>query len=361
MDTTAPDIKFDAQGICNYCSDFLAKYTHAALDATELAAKREQFLASVKRHGQGKRYDCIVGLSGGVDSSYALHLAIQSGLRPLAVHFDNGWDSELAQHNIARLVRQLGVDLHTHVVDWPENRDMQKALIRAGVIDIEMIMDNAQAATNFSEAVRHGLKDILSGTNTRTEGMPMPPGWTHYKFDVRNIRAIQRRFGTMQIKTHPLMSTLGWFYYRHVRGVQWHNFLDLVVYNKAEAVAILQQEYGYVPYRYKHNESVFTRFYQNYLLPKKFGIDKRRVHHSTQICTGQMTRAEAFADLSTNPYIDSGEAASDRKYVLKKLGMSDSELDAYLSAPPVSHARYPSELPLLQFMGRARRALGRRS
>ena len=361
MDTSAPDIRFDAEGVCNYCSDFMARHASAPIDETALAAERERFIERVKAHGRGKRYDCIIGLSGGADSSYALYLAVQSGLRPLAVHFDNGWDSELAQHNIARLVRELGVDLHTHVVDWPENRDMQRALFSAGVVDIEMIMDNGQAALNFREALRHGLKDILSGTNTRTEGMPMPPGWTHYKFDVRNIRAIQRRFGTMGIKTHPLMSTLDLFYFRHVRGVRWHNFLDLIVYNKAEAVEVLQRQFGYVPYRYKHNESVFTRFYQNYLLPKKFGIDKRRVHHSTQICTGQMTRSAALEDLKSNPYIDSGEAASDRKYVLKKLGMSDAELDAYLSAPPVPHRNYPSEMLLLQFLGRVRRAIGRSS
>lgn len=361
MDTSASDIRFDAQGVCNYCSDYLAAYFHADLNADVLTETRHGFHEQVRANGKGKRYDCVVGLSGGVDSSYALYLAVSHGLRPLAVHLDNGWDSELAQNNIANLVRKLGVDLHTHVIDWTENRDMQRALFKAGVIDIEMIMDNAQAATNYGEALKHGLKDVLSGTNTRTEGMPMPPGWTHYKFDVRNIRAIQKRFGTMRIKTHPLMSTRSWLYMHYIRAVRWHKYLDYFLYNKAEAVEILSREFQYVPYRYKHGESVFTRFYQNYILPKKFAADKRRVHHSTQICTGQMTREAALRDIERSIYIESGEAEADRRYVLKKLGFTDAEFAHYMNSKPVRHDAYPSELPMLRALSRIKRKVAGRA
>jgi N-acetyl sugar amidotransferase len=357
MDTSAAEIRFDEAGVCNFCTDFLAAYHTAAVDEHAQLRAREAFHDRVRANGQGKPYDCIVGLSGGVDSSYALHLAVQHGMRPLAVHLDNGWNSEFAQNNIANLVRRLKVDLHTHVIDWPENRDMQRALIKAGVIDVEMIMDNAQAATNYRQAAKYGLKDILSGTNTSTEGMGVSANWAHYKFDKKNIRAIQARFGTMKIRTHPLMSTLDWLYFQYVRNIVWHKYLDYFTYVKAGAVEILVKEYGYVPYRYKHGESVFTKFYQNYILPLKFGVDKRRPHYSNAICTGQMTREAALAELAHNAYIESPEAADDKKYVMKKLGMTEEEFDAYVVSPPTSHDTFASELPLLKGLLRLNRAL----
>lgn len=353
MDTSAEDIVFDEAGVCSHCTAFLARHPLGAVDDSALARRRDALHAAIRSAGERKPYDCIVGVSGGADSSYALYLAVKNGLRPLAVHLDNGWNSELAQNNIANLVRRLGVDLYTHVIDWPENREMQLALFRAGVIDIEMIMDNAQAATTYRQALRYGLKHILSGVNSRTEGMQIPEGWYHYKFDVRNIRAITKRFSGVRIKTHPLMGTLDYLYYTYVRGIRYHNYLDYFHYNKAEAVALLERELGYVPYQYKHNESVFTRFYQNYILPEKFGVDKRRVHHSNLIMTGQKTRDAALEDLKTNSYIDSGRAAEDRQYVLKKFGMSEAEFAQYMARPPVPHTAYPSEIARL---GKLRRA-----
>jgi len=344
MDTSAVDITFDEHGVCNYCTAFLAKTLTLPEDSNSLALRRNSLHNSIRETGKGKRYDCIVGVSGGADSSYALYLAVQNGLRPLAVHLDNGWDSELAQNNIANLVRRLSVDLYTHVIDWPENRDMQLAMMRADVIDVEMIMDNAQAATTYRQACKYGLRHIVSGVNSRTEGMPIPEGWYHYKFDVRNIRSIHKKFGSIPIRTHPLMRTLTWLYYMHGRRIKYHKYLDFFMYNKTEAIAILKRELDYVPYRYKHNESVFTRFYQNYMLPIKFGIDKRRVHHSNQICTGEMTREQALRDLAENVYIESGEAEADKLYVIKKLGMSEGEFREYMARPPVRHDVYPSEI-----------------
>lgn len=352
MDTSVSDIVFDDQGFCNYCTDYLARHFNSSNETEYLISERNAFHENVRRNGKGKPYDCVVGVSGGVDSSYALYLAVKNGLRPLAVHLDNGWDSEIAQNNISNLIRQLGVDLFTHVIDWPENRDMQRALFKSGVIDIEIIMDNAQAATNYHQALRLGLKDILSGTNTRTEGMPMPPSWSHYKFDARNIRAIQRKFGSVRIKTHPLMSTLDWIKYKYLHKIQWHNYLDFFSYDKEAAIKTLEREFGYVRYQYKHGESVFTRFYQNYVLPVKFGVDKRLVHHSTLICSGQMTRAAALSDLANSHYIGSEEAASDRSYVIKKLGFTNEEFNEYMNCAPISHEVYPSELPMFRALQR---------
>jgi N-acetyl sugar amidotransferase len=357
MDTSVSDIVFDDQGQCNYCAAYLTKHSNSLHETENLINQRSAFHENVRRNGKGKPYDCIVGVSGGVDSSYALYLAVKNGLRPLAVHLDNGWDSEIAQNNIANLIRKLGVDLYTHVIDWSENRDMQRALFKSGVIDIEMIMDNAQAATNYQQALRLGLKDILSGTNSRTEGMPMPPSWSHYKFDVKNIRAIQKKFGSIRINTHPLMSTLDWIQYKYFRKIQWHYYLDYFNYGKEAAIETLEREFGYVRYQYKHGESVFTRFYQNYVLPIKFGVDKRLVHHSTLICSGQMTREAALSDLENNHYIGSPEAASDRSYVIKKLGFTEAEFDDYINSLPISHEFYPSELPMFRAMQRVAKFL----
>jgi N-acetyl sugar amidotransferase len=345
MDTSAPGIEFDAAGVCNYCTAFELKWRDAVKIAADHLAHRDEFLARVKENGRGKEYDCIVGISGGVDSSYVLLLAKQHGLRPLAVHLDNGWNSELASHNIANLVKHLGVDLYTHVIDWQENRDLQLSFIKAHVVDIELLMDNAMLALNYQQAARHGLKYVLSGNNLATEGMRMPEGWYQFKFDARNVRSIQKRFGRLPIRTHLLMSTFDFTWYEFVRGIKRVPFLDYFPYNKAEAVETLKREVGYKPYPYKHYESVFTRFYQAYILPRKFGYDKRRVHLSSLIVSGQMTRDEALALLATPPYPDAKQQEQDRTYVLKKLGLTEAAFEEYMRAPGIPHSHYGTEEP----------------
>src|SRR5688572_3393188 len=231
MDTSAPDIRFDADGNCNFCSDYLASVRSEGRLLTQKRAERETFIEAVKRAGAGKRYDCVIGISGGVDSSYALYLAKCHGLRPLAVHLDNGWDSELAVKNIENLVRKLDVDLYTHVIDWQENRDMQLAFFKADVVDIELLMDNAMLAVNYGQARKHRLGYILAGTNKATEGVRMPSGWNHqYKLDARNIRAIQRRHGKLPIKSHPLIGTVGYAACRYIYRIEWISFLDYFDY-----------------------------------------------------------------------------------------------------------------------------------
>jgi N-acetyl sugar amidotransferase len=360
MDSSAAEIAFDAAGVCNFCREYAARLQAAHSGAADRAARRERFLQSIRDAGKGREYDCVVGVSGGVDSSYVLYLAVRNGLRPLAVHLDNGWNSELASHNIASLVTGLGVDLYTHVIDWSENRDLQLSFFRANVVDIELLMDNAMLALNYRQAARHGVKHILSGANLATEGLTMPAGWSNYKRDVRNIRAIHRRFGTLPIKTHPLLSTARHAWYEIVRGIRWHALLDYFDYNKFEALEILQREVGYKPYPYKHYESVFTRFYQAYILPRKFGFDKRRVHLSTLVVSGQMSRDEALRMLETPPYPDARQQEQDRVFVMKKLGFGEQEFERYMREPGVAHATYGTELPMYRALVRIYRHLGGR-
>jgi N-acetyl sugar amidotransferase len=355
MDTSAADIVFDEQGQCSYCTEFITRLTHTGLVAP--AAQRDAFLQRVREDGRGLDYDCIVGLSGGVDSSYALYLAVRNGLRPLAVHLDNGWNSELAAHNIANLVRALNVDLCTHVIDWEENRDLQLSFFKANVIDIEMLMDNAMMALNYRMARQYRVKWILAGTNRSTEGMDMPSNWNWLKFDARNIRDIHRRFGSVPIRTHPLISVPGFIWNRYMRGIRWTPFLDYFEYRKDDALAILQNEMEYRPYPYKHYESVFTRFYQGYILPRKFGIDKRKLHLSTLIVTEQMTREQALEMMSQPPYPDPTQQRDDLAFVLKKLGFTQESLENYIAAPPVSHATYATEKPLWDVLYRSRKRL----
>jgi N-acetyl sugar amidotransferase len=357
MDTTASDIVFDEMGVCNYCRTFEKSLEDARAKVQDLQAYRDEFIAKVKAHGKGKEYDCIIGVSGGVDSSYALYLAVKQGLRPLAVHLDNGWNSELASNNIANLVTTLGVDLYTHVIDWEENRDLQCSFFKANVVDIELLMDNAMLGLNYQQAAKYGLKYLLFGYNMVTEGMRIPPGWNHFKLDVRNIKRIHKRYGTVPIKTHPLFSVMDWVRYEYISGIRMISFLDYFPYNKAEAIELLQNECEYKPYPYKHYESVFTRFYQGYILPRKFGYDKRRVHLSTLIVSEQMKRNEAMRLLECNPYPDPMQEEQDRLFVIKKLGFTEETFNQYMNIKEVQHEDYGSEKFLLDALVKAYRLI----
>lgn len=352
MNESANDIHFDALGQCNYCTDMLKKLKNfQPSDPDTLKVKFDHLLSKVKKSGKGKRYDCIVGVSGGADSAYVLYLAKLYGLRPLAVHMDNGWNSELAVNNIENLVRKLGVDLYTHVINWQEYRALQQAFFDADVIDIELLYDNAMLAVNYQLATKYGIHYILAGTNTTTEGMRMPTQWNWFKFDKKNIRAIARR-SNAKIKSMPTLSVLEYAWYRFVRHIQWIDFLDYVDYYKPKCLQELQEKIGYRPYPYKHYESIFTRFYQGYLLPKKFGVDKRRLHLSTLICSGQMKREEAKKLLEESPYPEVDDLKSDIDYFLKKMNWSENDLDLYLARKPIPHEQYPSESSTAQKLNR---------
>lgn len=347
MDTTAPDIIFDSQGICNYCKDFEAKAAkHFAPNEDERLRRLGKLVDAVKASAKGKKYDCIVGLSGGVDSSWSLVQAVRLGLNPLAVHMDSGWNSELAQNNIANLVRQLNVDLYTHVIDWPEIRGLMEAFFAADVIDVEVLYDNAMQAVNFGQAARHGLQYILAGSNIATEGVEIPRAWNWHKLDKRNIKAISRKFGGPRLKTFPSVGTYKMIRYLMVNKIKWVSFLDYLDYRKADALEVLKAEYGYKPYAYKHYESVFTRFYQGYLQLYKFGVDKRKPHLSSLIMTGEMTRDEALERAAGIAYPSEKEMEADRLYFIKKMGWSEEKFRDYMARPEKPHTDYPSEAAL---------------
>ena len=344
MDTTATDITFDVDGICNFCTEFLDRSSHIIHeDDLDKAKRLEVFVEAVKKAGKGKPYDCIVGVSGGVDSSWTLVEVNRLGLRPLAVHMDNGWNSELAQNNISNLLQGLGLDLYTHVIDWGEYRALMQALFDADVIDVELLYDNAMHAVCYQQARRFGLKYILSGTNQATEGMRMPKGWNWFKYDALNIKALAKRFGHVRMKTFPTFSTADYFFNELVRGISWISFLDYLPYNKFEALNILEQDYGYKRYPFKHYESIFTRLYQGYILPQKFGVDKRLLHLGTLVASGQMSREEALEGLAGIPYPSQQDLESDIRYFLKKMSWTDADFTAYIARPEVPHEAYPSE------------------
>ena len=344
MDTSVPDITFDKNNVCNYCSNFLERSSHIlSRDPSQRRFEREAFLKKVKNSGKGKQYDCVIGVSGGVDSSWALVQAVKLGLRPLAVHMDNGWDSELAQNNIANLIKRLDVDLFTHVINWEEYRNLMQAFFDADVIDVELLYDNAMLAVNYQQASRHGVKFILAGTNRATEGMPMPQDWVWLKFDKRNIKSIAKRFGNIRLTTFPSIGTLGYIYYEFINNIRWISFLDYFEYNKFEAIKELEEEFDYKPYPYKHYESIFTRFYQGYILPNKFNVDKRRVHLGTLIASNQMKREQATLDMKGIPYPSESAQEDDIIYFLKKMGWTLQELQEYIGRPSKNHTSYPSE------------------
>lgn len=344
MDTTAPDITFDDQGICNFCKDFEAKAAkHFAPNEEERVRRLNGLVEMVKASSRGRKYDCIVGLSGGVDSSWALVQAVKLGLKPLAVHMDSGWNSELAQNNIANLVRKLDVDLHTHVIDWPEIRGLMEAFFASDVIDVEVLYDNAMLAVNYQLARKHGLKFILAGTNIATEGVEIPRGWNWHKRDRRNIIGISKQFGGPKLKTFPSIGTFDIMRYLMINKIRWISFLDYLNYRKDEALAVLQAEFGYKPYAYKHYESVFTRFYQGYLQPYKFGVDKRKPHLSSLIMGGEMTREQALERASGIAYPSEKEMEADRLYFIKKMGWTEEKFADYIARPEKPHTDYPSE------------------
>lgn len=343
MDTSAADITFDADGRCSYCSSFAVAWRrhqeskHASGSLGHLVQQIRQTASSRKN-----RYDCVVGVSGGVDSSFVLAKAVELGLRPLAVHVDNGWNSELAVSNIHNLVNTLQVDLVTHVIDWPSVKDLQRALFAADVVDLEMATDNAILAINYSIAKKHQIKYILGGTNFSTEGMKCPPNWSWHKRDKKNLLNIHRRFGTRKID-YPLISSIDLFIYEHFYHIKWTSLLNHLEYDKEQALNLLESKYKYRRYAQKHFESIFTRYYQAQILPTKFRFDKRRLHYSTLITTNQLSREDALHALAQPQYRTKEEEISDRKFVEKKLGFSSIELDDYLSRPPVSHLQYGSE------------------
>jgi N-acetyl sugar amidotransferase len=358
MDTSDPDIRFDAAGVCNHCltADRILPAVQPSPEESE--RKLEALAARIRQAGEGREYDSVIGLSGGVDSSYTAVLAHRLGLRPLTVHFDNGWDSELAVDNIQRIIEACGFDLMTYVIDWEEFRDLQRAFLKASVIDIELLTDHAIFAAMLKLARGHGIRYVLSGGNLATEH-GLPRAWMWNKQDWTNIRAIHRAYGSVPLRSFPHLTSAQWLLIRLLRrDLEVVQPLNLVRYRRDEAAATLEAEFGWREYGGKHHESLFTKFYQGYILPTKFGVDKRRAHLSDRIRNGEMTRDEALAIIETPPYTKE-ELTRERDYVLKKLGFSDEEFAEIIRTPPRSHASFASDRRLMDLLRTLNRPIRR--
>lgn len=342
MDNIAdPDIRFDAQGISNYYHDYKRAAAENLLPEPARTEALLKIVQRIKADGRGKPYDCLIGLSGGVDSSYVAWLVKQHGLRPLAVHLDNGWNSELAVMNIENIVQKLGIELYTLVVNWEEFKDIQLAYLRASVVDIEVVSDHAIFATMYKLAKDYKIPYIISGTNIVTEFI-MPPSWLYSKMDYRNLSHIHDTYGKLKRRTYPSFNFFKHVYYGGVMKLVPISIINYVDYDKAEAKALIARELGWRDYGGKHYESIFTKFYQAYILPEKFRIDKRKPHLSTLICSGQMSREKALEELRA-PLYDPQELEREKAYVIKKFGMSAQEFADIMNLPPQPHARFKSD------------------
>jgi N-acetyl sugar amidotransferase len=345
MDNIAdPDISFDEKGICNYYYDYQQAEKNLVFKGQEGEQKVKELVAKIKADGQGKAYDCLIGLSGGVDSTYVAYLTKQFGLRPLAVHLDNGWNSELAVKNIENIISKLKIDLYTLVINWEEFKDIQLSYLRASVVDIEVVSDHAIFATMYKLAKEKNIGYILSGTNVVTEYI-MPPSWLYKKMDFANLKDIHKKYGSIKLKTYPTFDFKKYVYYSGVLKLVPISILNYVPYNKSEVKQTITRDLGWRDYGGKHYESVFTKFYQAYILPGKFKIDKRKAHLSTLICSGQMSKECALKELA-KPLYPETELKQDKEYVLKKFGLSQEEFDRIMNTAPRRHEDFETDTHL---------------
>lgn len=355
MDTTDPEISFDEQGVSNHYYEYQEKAARILLPTGERKKAFDRIVGEIKGSGKGKTYDCLIGLSGGVDSSYITHMAGKLGLKALIVHFDNGWNSELAVNNIKKLVTKYNFDLHTLVVDWEEFKDIQLSFFKASVPNIEMVTDHAIIATLFRIAKKYNIKYLISGSNVVTEGI-LPEAWGYDASDFYHIRRIHRRFGKVSFRTFPKLSLADYFLHMMVWRVKKVNILNYLDYSKEKAIRELESEVGWQYYGGKHYESVFTQFFQAYVLPQKFGFDKRKAHLSTLICSGQITREEALKQLQ-EPLYDERQLREHKEYMLKKWGISRELFEEIMSLPPKRHEDYPSNRRLMAIALKAKKLI----
>ncbi|MBT9463742.1 N-acetyl sugar amidotransferase [Hydrogenophaga sp.] len=360
MDTSDPHIAFDDDGVCEYCNNFqteiLPNWHTGQRGEKELAALADK----IRAQGRGKDFDCIIGLSGGLDSSYATYVAKEKmGLRPLLFHVDAGWNTDQAAGNIEKLVDGLGLDLYTEVINWQEMKDLQVAFLRAGIADQDLPQDGAFFSALYKFARKHRIKYVLTGSNFSTECCREPEEWGGYPgIDTVLFKDIHRRFGQRELKTFPLVDILIYkLLYQKVLGMEVVKPLNLVPYIKKDAEAELERKFGWQRFQHKHHESRFTRFYEDYWMPRKFGYHKRRAHFSSLILTGQMTREAALERLS-RPEMDEHFLKQEFEYVAHKLGLSVDELQAIFDGENKTYRDYKNKRWAIGIGASAMRMLG---
>ena len=359
MDTYDTKITFDDKGVCDHCRGYYANILpnwHTDERGLQMLQKT---VAEIKKEGDGKDFDCIIGMSGGFDSSYLTYIAKETlGLRPLVFHVDAGWNSQIAVNNIEKLVDGLGLDLFTEVIDWEEMKDLQLAFFRSGVPHIDTPQDHAFFATMYKFATEHRVKYILTGANLSTECIRNPIEWMYYQSDSRQLLDIHRRFGKHPLHSFPVTSIL-WhkIWLPYVRGIKVLRPLNCLPYIKEEAKQLLMERFGWQPYPQKHFESRFTKFYESYWLPTRFGYDVRKVQYSSLIVTGQMTRAEALEQLQSLPY-DPETINNDIEFVANKLGISVQELNSYMDLPKRTYRDYKSQRQIYDLGARLMQLFG---
>lgn len=358
MDTTDSEITFNDQGQCNHCTAAIARLGREIfIDPKIKQQQLDAFVQEIKENGRNKKYDCLIGLSGGVDSSYLAYLAVkQLGLRPLAVHLDNGWNSELAVKNIQNIVDTLKIDLHTHVINWEEFKALQTAFLKASVIDLELLTDHAIGETLYRVSKQYGITYFLSGFNFQSESV-MPATWLYpYKMDSLNIRSIYKKHGAgKKLRTFKFINFYQYLTFgkNKMKLIPILNYLE---YNKKEALNVLESELSWKNYGNKHDESLFTKFYQDVILPGKFNVDKRKAHLSSLICSNQVTRQEALAELD-KPLLKPGEYEQHLNYFLKKLNITEDGFMQIMATPPKKHWDYASFAKIKNRIGNLYRAV----
>jgi N-acetyl sugar amidotransferase len=341
MDTTDTKITFDVQGVCNHCNNFdlFAKNNWFANE--EGRGRLEVIIEKIKKDGKKNEYDCILGLSGGVDSSFLALKVNEWGLRPLVMHVDAGWNSELAVANIEAIVKYCGYDLHTHVVDWEDMRDLHLSYLRAAVANQDVPQDHIFFSSLYHFAKRKGIRYILSGSNLATEGI-FPDSWHGNAMDDINLKAIHNRYGVRKLRNYKTINFIEYYFiYPFLMGIKTISPLNYIPYNKASALKELEETVGYKPYPRKHGESLFTKLFQNYYLPEKFGMDKRRPHFSSLIVSGQMSRDEALNKLQ-DPLYDAKELEIDIKYFCKKLRITREDFEVLMKTPVHHYLDFPN-------------------
>jgi aminotransferase len=359
MDTSDPDIKFDKDGVCNHCHFFDKEIKPRYFpDESGLSALKEK-LERIKRENRNREYDCIIGLSGGIDSSYMAVKMSEFELRPLILHVDGGWNTEIAVNNIRAVVDYCNWELHTVVINWEEMKDLQISYLKSGISNQDVPQDHAFFAALYTYAVKNDIRHVFSGGNLSTEAI-FPYKWHYTAFDGKNMKAIQKKYGTIRLKTFPVITLWDYyFYYPFIKGLKVLRPLNFMPYDRKKALEELKNKIGYKDYGAKHCESIFTKYFQRYYLPTRYGYDTRKPHLSSEILTGYKTREQVLEELKIPSY-DENELKEDKKYVMKKLGLGEEEFEKLLQAPKRCATEFSSDVKLLHFVKFAQKLIAKR-